>query len=369
MPDTEIQTKLSRLSAFLDRHKLDAVMLWHRNNFAWITGGCDNHVVNSSPIGFAAVLATRDSRICLANTIEAPRFKLEELVGKGIDVVDFPWWDRAETHKVVREVFAGKKVAADSDELGLGLAALPNDFVELRWSLTEPEIARYREGCKKAAMALEKACRELKPGMTEFEVAGVIDHYVRATGGKPTVTLVAADERAQKFRHAIPTGHKIQKHVMCVTCADAGGLIANLTRWVHFGPIPQETQMKQQAICNIDAAVNLATRPGRTLGEMFSELQAVYAREGWADQWKLHHQGGSTGYAGREALGLPGSTVKVLENQAFAWNPSIVAAKSEDTTLVTRSGVEVLTAHSADWPTVTGKAGNQTLARAGILQL
>lgn len=369
MAESELETKQVRLNSFLDRHKLDGVILWHRNNFAWITCGGDNHVVNSTPVGFAAILATREKRVCLANSIEAPRFKLEELVDKGIEVIDFPWWDAAATKKVVGEVLGKRKVATDADDFGLGLAALPGDFAELRWSLTGPEIERYRDGCRKAALALEKACRKLKPGMSEFEVAGIIDCHVRDTGSKPVVTLVAADERAEKFRHAIPTGHKIRKHVMCVTCAEGSGMIANLTRWVHFGPIPSDLQTKQQSICNIDAAVNLATRPGRTFGEIFTDLQSAYEREGWPDQWKLHHQGGSTGYAGREALGMPGSPIKVLENQAFAWNPSIVAAKSEDTVLVTSKGIEVLTAHSGDWPTVEGRAGDRVLPRAGILEV
>ncbi|HVT90382.1 MAG TPA: M24 family metallopeptidase [Tepidisphaeraceae bacterium] len=365
----EIQTKQNRLSQFLDRHHLDGVILWQRNNFAWITGGCDNHVVNATPVGFAAIYATRDSRTCLTTTIEAPRFRQEELVGRGIDVVDFPWWDRAASQKIVRDLIGSKKVATDSDELGMGLPSLPGDFAELRWSLLPDEIARYRDGAKRAAMAMEKACRQLKPGMTEFEAAGLLDHCIRDIGGKPTVNLIAADERAQKFRHAIPTATKIKKHVMLVICSDVAGLIANLTRWVHFGPLSDELKKKQQAIANIDTAANLLTRPGRTLGEIFKDIQAAYARENWPDQWKLHHQGGSTGYAGREVVATPDSAVKVVDNQAFAWNPSIVGAKCEDTVLLTNGRHEVLTAHSKDWPAITGRFNDETLARADILVL
>ena len=58
----------------------------------------------------------------------------------------------------------------------------------------------------------------------------------------------------------------------------------------------------------------------------------------------------------------------VVENQAFAWNPSITGAKSEDTVLCTPGGVEVLTAHSQEWPSVMGKtADGHTLRRADVL--
>src|SRR5439155_23885005 len=123
---------------------------------------------------------------------------------------------------------------------------------------------------------------------------------------------------------------------------------------------------------DIDATVNLLTRPGRTLGEIFKDLQRAYADHGQADQWQLHHQGGSTGYNPREAVGNPTSAVPVVENQAFAWNPSIVGAKSEDTVLIGADGkVEVLTAHSKDWPTITGRASGERgeLRRAGVATL
>src|SRR5215213_2088970 len=156
MADREIQTKLRRLGEFLARHGLDGVLLQQRANFAWITGGRDNHIANNTEAGVAAILATADQRVCLANTIEAPRMEREELAHSGVGVVSFPWYDRKRAAEKVREVIAGRKVAADIDPLGLGLPGLPGDFVELRWSLTEEEIARYREGARRASRAMEQ---------------------------------------------------------------------------------------------------------------------------------------------------------------------------------------------------------------------
>jgi Xaa-Pro aminopeptidase len=366
---SEVQIKQQRLAELLDRHHLDGVLLTQRNNFSWITCGRDNHVANGTPNGVATIFATRDSRTCFANTIEAPRIKSEEMEAQGIEVIDFPWYDRAATEKRVREVVGDKRVAGDVDTFGLPAQPWPGEFGELRWTLTAEEIARYRDGAGRASAAMERACRQLKHAMREHEIAGVLDHEIHNAGLNPVVTLVAADERIAKFRHAIPTEKKAQQYVMLVTCADFGGLITSLTRFVSFGPLPAELKAKQQAVCDVDAAVNHATRPGRTFGEIFTDLQAAYARVGHGDQWKLHHQGGSAGYAPREAVAVPGSGVKVLENQAFAWNPSITGTKSEDTTLCTAKGIEVLSAHSNDWPSIIGRAGEQTLRRADVLIL
>jgi antitoxin VapB len=216
---------------------------------------------------------------------------------------------------------------------------------------------------------MERACRDLVANMTEHEAAGVLDQKIHDAGLNPLVTLVAADQRIKNFRHPIPTDHSIREQVMLVTCAEFGGLISCLTRFVRFTPMPAELKKRHESVCNVDAAVNHATRPGRTLGEVFADLQKAYANEGFDGEWKLHHQGGSCGYNPRDRIGTPGNDVTVLDSQAFAWNPSITGTKSEDTVLITSSGgVEVLTAHSPEWPSVTGRdAGGHELRRADVL--
>jgi Xaa-Pro dipeptidase len=363
----EIQTKLQRVSAFLDRHQLDGLLLSHRNNFAWITAGRNNFIPNNSPAGVAAIYVTRDKRVCVTNAIEAPRFRDEELAGTGIEVASFPWHDRPAITRGVKELIGSARVASDGDDFGIGAQSLPGDFAQLRWSLTPEEIARFKEGGRRTSMAIERACHEIKPGMTEHEIAGVLSHYVHAQGLIPVVNLNATDQRVSNFRHPIPTDQKLKRYVMLVICAEFGGLISNTTRFVSFGPLDAETRAKQQAVVNIDTAVNHATKPGRTLGEIFADLTRAYAENGHPDQWKLHHQGGSAGYAGREVFANPSSTVKVVENQAFAWNPSITGVKSEDTVVFTAQGIEPITAMSDTWPKLTGRAGGHTMERADIL--
>ena len=52
-------------------------------------------------------------------------------------------------------------------------------------------------------------------------------------------------------------------------------------------------------------------------------------------QFTEHHQGGPCGYQGRDYLGSPSAPGVVLENQPYAWNPSITGTKSEDTIMAT----------------------------------
>jgi len=366
--DDEWLIKRDRLAEFLDQHHFDGVLLTLRSNFAWITCGKDNHIANNTPVGVASILATRDGRrVCIANNIEAPRINAQELAEIGIETINFPWYDGAAGQKAVRDVIAGRKIASDSEAFGLHLPPLPGSFNALRWELTPAEINRMREGGRRGSRAIEAACRSLKRGMTEQEIAGALDREVHRAGLNPLVTLVTGDDRIKQFRHPIPKPIACNELVMLVTCAEYAGLIACLTRFVAFAPPTKEQRDKCQAVANIDAAVNLATKPGRTLGEIFDDLRRAYAENGHADQWQNHHQGGSTGYLPREMVATPGSPVPVPANQAFAWNPSIVGAKSEDTVLCTENGIEVLTAASNDWPSIEGQSSTGNLRRAAWL--
>ena len=89
-----------------------------------------------------------------------------------------------------------------------------------------------------------------------------------------------------------------------------------------------------------------ATRPGRTHADVFADIQGFYADAGYPGEWRLHHQGGSTGYVSREVIATPSTNDPIEERMAFAWNPSISGAKAEETFLLRSSGPE-LTASTA----------------------
>lgn len=70
-------------------------------------------------------------------------------------------------------------------------------------------------------------------------------------------------------------------------------------------------------------------------------------------------QGGPIGYLSREFDVVPGTSAGaevIAAGTAFAWNPTVRGAKSEDTFVVSRSGAAVPVTNSADWPlTATGR--------------
>ena len=116
----------------------------------------------------------------------------------------------------------------------------------------------------------------------------------------------------------------------------------------------------------VDTTFNLATKPGAIYGEIFKQAQAVYAETGFTDEWKLHHQGGPTGYQGRFFKATPETKSIVSAGHVVAWNPSITGTKSEDTVLIKPDGHEILTA-AIDWPTQTVETPLGSMQRCQIL--
>lgn len=361
---TESEEKLARVRGLLDAHQLDAIALSRVANFAWLADGATSYVNTAATFGAASLVVTRDAQYMITNNIEAPRFATEEPVeGLGFRPLIGPW------HAGNREadaLLAGKAVGSDGGYPGS--VDLTAEIAALRTPRTPTEIARFQALGKSCAAAMNAAIRQVRPGLTEMEIAGLLAAAAYSQGALPVVNLVGTDERIFRFRHPLPTGKKLERYAMLVLGGRRQGLIASITRLVHFGPLPDELRRKQQACAEVDATFISATRPGARLGDVFAAAQAAYAQTGYADEWQLHHQGGLAGYEGREIRVAPGEPHVVAEGEVYAWNPSITGAKSEDTILVGAATNEVLTAVSG-WPMLKVDANGETWERPAILEV
>jgi antitoxin VapB len=215
---------------------------------------------------------------------------------------------------------------------------------------------------------MDSAVRAVRPGQTEYQIAGLLAHQAERRGVRAVVNLIATDERIFAFRHPLPTDKKLERYAMLVLCGRRWGLVCSVTRFVHFGQLPDGLRRKAEVVALVDATFIAGTRPGRLLGEIFQQAMGAYAETGFPDEWHLHHQGGPAAYEPREYLATPHSTDVVSVGQAYAWNPSITGTKSEDTILVGEVGNEVLTAIK-NWPTLPVTIDDQEIARPAILEM
>jgi Xaa-Pro dipeptidase len=335
---TDRSSRQRRLLDLMDRRGLGALLLRRSSNFAWYTGGADSRVDHASPFGVADILLTPEAEYVLTNNIEAQRMREEQT--PDLEVVEHPW--HADEAAALREVVGDSSLGADFPLEGA--ADLSAEISPLRHSLDPDALERYRRVGADAASAVAEAAGSLEPGMDEREAAAVLTAACRRRGLFSPVLLAAADERIARYRHPIPHSGRIERRAMLVVSAERGGLYANVTRIVHFEDPGEELQRRQRACEEILRRMREeATRPGRTLADAFADCQRFYAEAGFPDEWKLHHQGGLTGYASREIIATPHTEREIGVDQAFAWNPSVTGAKAEETFILTAPGPEVVT--------------------------
>jgi Xaa-Pro aminopeptidase len=361
----EVSTKLDKVRAWLLEDGLQGVVLGSQANFAWITGGGHSHVATSAETGVGSVVITQDVAAVVCPNIEAARLVEEELPKGSFEVVEHPWHQPERRNRIIDEL-AGGEVASDLPDAKRKPAG--PGLTELRRVLLEPEIDRYRALAQDAAHALESACRAAEFRESELDMAGRLAALCYEKNMLPVVNLVAADERFPRYRHPLPRANRVDHTMLVVLTARRHGLHASLSRTLCFGKPDDDQIARHQACCRVDARFILGSVPGANLKDVFAAGANRYAAEGFPDEWRLHHQGGLTGYAGREIKGSPTSYYVLRANQAMAWNPSITGAKSEDTILITNSGAEVLTS-TGHWPMFDAEVGNEILSRPGLLVL
>jgi Xaa-Pro aminopeptidase len=367
----ELAEKRRRIAALLDAEGLDALLLTQEGSVAWVTGGGATRVSMNGTDALASVLVTKDgAAYVLTDAIEAPRVAAEELPEQGVHMKVYPWEQGRSEHRaaIVTEIVGDGAIGADAPVAGLASVRVLHDaVVRLRSSLMTAEIERYRWLAQTTAQVVEAAARAVQPGMTELQIAASYVGPLMAYGIQVPVPLVAADERIYRFRHPLPTENAVRQHALLVAGGYRWGLNASVSRAVSFGRLPDDLRHRQQGCAMVDLAFTGATQPGAMAAEIFAAGAKAYADAGFPGEWRLHHQGGAAGYAGREWVITPGGTQIVQESQSFAYNPSITGTKSEDTFVLRPDGTPDFLTTTGQWPAVPGT--EQDHPRPAILEI
>ncbi|CAH0225894.1 MULTISPECIES: peptidase M24 [unclassified Microbacterium] len=335
----EKQDRLARV-----RREVDGapVVLVSHESLSWYLEGVRTHVSLAGP-PVLAVRAEAQGDVLFIAENEADRLIAEELLPEdAARVVRVPWWI--------------PPAAAAAEEAGVAESHVAAELRAARARLLPAERARYRLLGRETAEALTDALARVGPEQSERMVAAIVSAELLARGIDPLVVLVAGSDRTA-FRHPLPTAGLLGERAMIVVCGRRNGLIANATRWVG-------ASVDDEPIWGVERALLDASVPGARLNDAFTAGIAAYARYGFdADEWQRHHQGGPTGYAGRDPRATASTADLIVEDQAFAWNPTAPGRKVEDTLLRTDDDWEVLTVDER-WPSVEYEGLHRPVSRA-----
>ncbi|MEP6813660.1 MAG: M24 family metallopeptidase [Actinomycetota bacterium] len=348
----EVEAKLERLRALLDRRALAAAVLTDADAVAWATGGLTNPIERGAATSPLWLVVRPDGAAGVTTNVERERIDAESgLLELEIPLHDAAWYDPGSLERLAAELAGARR-----DRVG-GLGAdIEEDLVELRLALVPPERERLALLAVDAAAALEDALRSWSPGETDFDVQARVSERLERAGAFGACLIVGGDERAERFRHPLAVGAPLERLVMCVLVAERGGLHAAVTRFAAAGELSASVRAARDAARAVEAATLGACLPGATYGDVLAALDRAYSAVGYARGWADHYQGGPIGYRQREFEIVPTQTdsrwfsVRVDEGHALAWNPSVAGGgKVEDTYLVEGDALRRLTDTGA-WP-------------------
>lgn len=365
-PQDEIQEKLNRVEALLDRSGAGALLLSRHENIAWIAAGrVEARVAQGAETAVCSLLVTRDGRrYYIAPNNEAARLAEEEFTGMGAGLgyesVVYSW--HANPCDRVREIAGDAGLCADTDWPG----AKTVNLTDLRAPLLPSEIDRLRALSRDTAAVTVEVLNGLEPGISEQEMAARTSAALLKRGIAPTVLLMGVDERIFRYKHAVPRAGVLQRYGMLNLCARKWGLVVSITRFVHFGWMPAELAASFEAAAQIHAEILHATRNGAVSSEIFAAARRAYAAVGAAEEIEQHHQGGPCGYTERDWVITPCGNQRVTAPQAFAYNPSLRGAKAEDTVVLVDGKIEVLTA-TPELPMLEATVDGVSYQSAGVL--
>ncbi len=359
----EIKIKKQQLTEFMAQHKLEGILLSLHENISWATAGqVDTRVLIPGTTGSAAVFVRKDgSGFYITTKNEAPRMHDEEFGGLPFEPVVLPWQE-GDFVKAARGLAAAGTLGADTHQENCAFISLAG----LRSQLQPTEIERYRLLGGMTARAVEEVALHLEPGMTEEEISAMASSLLIQKAILPSVLLMAVDDRILKYKHALARGKRLERFGMVNLCSRKWGLVISMTRFVHFGPLPQPLANGFDAAAKVNAALLHATRAGATARQLYTIAKDAYAAAGFPGEEDLHHQGGATGYGEREWVATPNGAEIVLNRQAFAWNPSARGGKVEDTVVLQDGAIEILTG-TTKFPAVETVVGGQSYRSAGVL--
>lgn len=366
----EIAIKKTQVRELLGELGLDAIYLKKSANFSWLTGGAYNLVGLATEMGIAGALVTADRLFVVCSNIEEPRMRDEESLEKeGYEIVAYPWNDDQEAAIVAK--LAGLRpigLKLGADHAFPGAIDISGQLNPLRYSLSPWEVERFRKQALDTARIAEETAMTIRPGDVEGAVIGRLSERLWKNGMDFIVAFCAADDRISRFRHPVATDRKIEKRAMISVNSRKRGLIVSITRFVQFGKLPADLKKLYEDNVYVDTAMMAATIPGRPAVEVYEAALRAYAEVGYPEEYRLHHQGGSIGYIGRDYKVTARTKEIIRENQGFTWNPSITGMKSEDTMLATKNGPVVLS-EPVIFPMLTMERDGYIFRRPGIMEL
>jgi antitoxin VapB len=353
--------KREKLRSWLASHNFDGIVISRRDNFAWLTTGGDNRVINCSEVGVGHIVITPDRAYLVAYYMDSDRMIEDQVPGQSYDQVTLYWYQGDE--RIYARDLAGARVAADTKIDGAYYAA--EEIKDLQWPLNDIEVERTRWIGSKIGEILGRVLHEVEPGMTEREIQTILHAEIIRSAMDYEVAIVGSDDRIHRYRHVLATDKRLDRYLLLGPVVRRWGLFGLVSRSMHFGEPPPEVRRAFEAAATIEGRVISMLEPGLPFAGILECQKVWYEELGIPNGWIYHFQGGPTGYTLVD--GARSMTKKVVQSpQPFSWFITVPGAKVEELTLLSPAGKEIVSLQG-NWPTLQVETAQGPISVPGML--
>jgi Xaa-Pro aminopeptidase len=348
MNDERLRQRVRAIRNQFGKNHIDALILTKPANVTYVTAfsGEDSWAI----VAGGAVYLLTDSRYTEQAQKECPQVRIVErkeliaeaagkLVGK---------LKSARTVAVEKSISLAQYEALKKN-VQARLKAVDGLVEDQRSVKDEGEAAAIRSAAAIAATALERAVRQIRPGITEGELAGILDLEMRRQDAKVGFeTIVAFGPNASRPHHQ-PSQRKLgQRDTILIDFgARFNGYCCDITRSFAFGKPVAAYCRAYEAVEKAQAAAIRAAKAGAELAEVDAASRNAIRESG------LPVYGHGTGHGfGLEIHEIPflkeGAKGRLQAGQIITIEPGVyipgkLGVRIEDDILITDDGCELLT--------------------------
>ena len=226
------------------------------------------------------------------------------------------------------------------------------DLVETLRERKDPdEVARIEQAAVMATRALERTLAAVRVGMSELEVAGVLEHALRDEGseGFPFPSIVATGPRTA-LPHARASAARVREGDLLLLDfgAELGGYCSDITRTVVVGHASDEQREVYEVVRSANEQAARDIRPGMSGRDADAIARGYIERRGFGDLFG-HGLGHGVGLEVHEAPRLsrtaeaPLAQGAVVTIEPGVYRPGWGGVRIEDDVVLDASGPRILT--------------------------
>jgi Xaa-Pro dipeptidase len=350
---------------------VDAVALIPGANLQYLTGN-DFHLMERPLVVF--FMPGRDP-VAVLPSLEADRMK-----ASGIPMMLFPWTDTEGYHGAFAAALSelklnGKQLGVEElrmrvleaqiiEEHAHDLRIVPVGaaLAELRLYKDADAVAHLRAAIRISQDALQACIAQVRPGMTEREINGIlVVEQLRRGGGKHLFEPIVLSGPNSALPHGEPGDRRVAEGepLLFDFGTSSHGYASDITRTFCVGEPSARLREVYAVVQAANAAGRAAAGPGVVAQDVDRITRKVIDDAGYG-QYFTHRTGHGLGLEAHEGPNIvEGNTQVLAPGMVFTIEPGIyipgeVGVRIEDNMLITPDGAESLTTFDRDLTVIGG---------------